>query len=684
MNNNFSIASWITNAVWSEMFFLTLDYDSTTQELVESDISNLTNKFSLSDAYIYTSKKWFHVFYFYDNRLSAKKITEILWSSSLVDEDFKKLFIELSEAWRGVTIRLNGKYDAQDIFYSKKIDGRKPSYIEKTVWDSLKSVVDEQISSPLIDNKKYKYDVNSIAPWDEVKIPVPVEKNKNTAHKSNNKGVTPKDINDVFDHEDKKQVQSEKIKIQADVLFSDNQEITRERKKWYQGEQKKFIARIISASLQGREWSYIQNREVSQALNIINNFISYDKQSDQFKYEDMMYSKGTYKKQIRETQIKNKNIRDNVLNIVNKEENQYKYIINNFISRRPFFLNNHVSSDILMTWYDYAIKDSGILDTPLNFFKSVASIDIENSVLAEKIQKTSMYNFNNNSNDKISISSLQKFMKENKLELLDAFDLVYDFDTHDGNSTESYDHCKKMRDILNAKQIPFSLNFSGSKWFHIRIPGRLIKEIAPEFIKYIRESETNIKNIFNWLVSFAEKNDILIDKGVYSWDLRCLIRVEWSIHQATWSVVKPLSDDEFDSLEGKTLYKIQEMYKPSNLLNGNKELGVQKLNLQRKDIIVRMHLNGRYYSWKEMIDLDDISEEEWKSFRNEQQNPIQKELRAIATDDPKRFNEIIASGEYRGLQVEAPEYIDLSTWRNYDYCRKGDMNALKEFVLNLI
>jgi hypothetical protein len=67
-----------------------------------------------------------------------------------------------------------------------------------------------------------------------------------------------------------------------------------------------------------------------------------------------------------------------------------------------------------------------------------------------------MYNFP-------SQKDLRKFLGDNKLDVIDTFDLVYDFDTHDGNSTESYDNCKKMRDLLKEKQIPFSLNFSGSK-----------------------------------------------------------------------------------------------------------------------------------------------------------------------------------------------------------------------------
>jgi hypothetical protein len=37
-------------------------------------------------------------------------------------------------------------------------------------------------------------------------------------------------------------------------------------------------------------------------------------------------------------------------------------------------------------------------------------------------------------------------------------------------------------------------------------------------------------------------------------------------------VVKPLTDKEFDSLQGKTLLQMQEMYKPSNLIKGNKAL----------------------------------------------------------------------------------------------------------------
>ena len=52
-----------------------------------------------------------------------------------------------------------------------------------------------------------------------------------------------------------------------------------------------------------------------------------------------------------------------------------------------------------------------------------------------------------------------------------------------------------MRDLLASKNIPFLLNFSGSKGFHIRIPGSIIAKIVPEAIKFIKDDISNIKQI---------------------------------------------------------------------------------------------------------------------------------------------------------------------------------------------
>jgi hypothetical protein len=74
-----------------------------------------------------------------------------------------------------------------------------------------------------------------------------------------------------------------------------------------------------------------------------------------------------------------------------------------------------------------------------------------------------MYNFNSDKDGKTSINNVQLFLNKNLWDLVEDFDIVYDFDSHDVNSVDSYENCRKMRDIFKSKNLPFSLNFSGSK-----------------------------------------------------------------------------------------------------------------------------------------------------------------------------------------------------------------------------
>jgi len=672
MKNIFSLASGITNRVGENKFFLTLDYDGFQkeefQEKVEHEIRLLINTFHLSDATVYSTHSWFHVYFFNDNKFTRDQIISILKEAKNVDEDFKKTFEDFSKQWKWATLRLNGKYKKRDIYFFTEIKWRKPDYIETSIWKSLKMLVEDQIAQPLVSNSDYEYDIDSKEPGNEKKTALPVQKNKEQMEEKPQAIEEQKVAIEKEDYTGKKNTDKTE-KISPEELFPKNRDITKERELWYRWANKNIVARLISASLDKREGSFIKNRDVSTALYIINNFVSYEKDTGTF----ICKNPRTWKIESRKDM--NEEVKKNILQVLEKHSGN-KVDIDNFIERRPFFMNNTLVSNLMLKSYDYTTEKSWILDTPLHFFKSVATLDTDNAVLSEKIKSSSMYNFP-------SQRDVRNFLADNKLDLIDTFDLVYDFDTHNAESTESYDNCKKMRDLFQKMQIPFSLNFSGSKWFHIKIPGRILKEVTPELFVFIKKWEYNIKRVFEWLKKFAQRNDIVIDDGVYSWDVRCLIRVEWSIHQATGSVVKPLSDKEFDSLQGKTLLQIQEMYKPSNLIKGNKALWVTKFNPQKKDVLVKIPINDTYMSWEDLRDAK-YDEIEWKGARDDVQNPIAKELRSIANEDPKEFNRILDFGFYNDYMVEAPEYINLSTGRNFDYCRQGNNEKLKEFVQELL
>jgi len=621
MQNNFTLASWITNKIWENRYFLTLDIDwfarDDFDEKIKPELKNLIKKYNLSEWTIFATHSGFHVYFFYDNNFSSSKISEILNNFPLLDNNFRKTFEEFSKKWQWVTLRLNWKYKNQDIIFYDKIQGREPSLIEKTVWESTKMFVESQLRKSLLSNNSVTFSVNSKEPWIEKKV----------LKENNLPKIKPEKSEEKNTEKPQSKAKKERKYIDVNEVFPENSEITKQRELWYNWEKSQIIARLISSALESREWAYIKLRNVVKSLEEKN------------------------------------------------EGSDIKYDINNFIERRPFFLENCLAKDYMLMKYKYNVLTSGISEVPLHFFKSVASFDFTDGFLGDARKNLNLRNF-------AEVKNVRSYLEEHKMELLQSFDIVYDFDTPDANSDESYLECRKMRDEFKKMWLPFSLNFSWSKWFHIKIPGEILLAEVPELIDFIKKDPKNIREVFRWLEKFAENKGIIIDKWVYAWDLRCLIRVEWSVHPATWSVTKPLSDKEFDSLSWKTLAEIQEMYKPSNLLSGSKKLGVKRLNFQNTDIEVRYEISGEFLTWEDMKNSGNFSEEEWKSVRDFR-NETNKELKKIAKSDPKHFNEILASGLYDHNIIEAPEYIDLTTWRNYNYLRFWKPGALRKFVQDL-
>ena len=76
----------------------------------------------------------------------------------------------------------------------------------------------------------------------------------------------------------------------------------------------------------------------------------------------------------------NEEVKKNILQVLEKHSGN-KVDIDNFIERRPFFMNNTLVSNLMLKSYDYTTEKSLILDTPLHFFKSVATLDTDNAVL---------------------------------------------------------------------------------------------------------------------------------------------------------------------------------------------------------------------------------------------------------------------------------------------------------------
>gem|GEM_PF-5702028 len=117
----------------------------------------MQRQFSLSDAKIYKTASGCHVYFFFDNHLTAEDCQKILRSDSKVDHNFVDMFEKMVKEDDGVTLRTNGKYEKQDIFFSRVITGtRKPSLLEKNVGLSLEQSVNSLIKDPLYDNSRFR------------------------------------------------------------------------------------------------------------------------------------------------------------------------------------------------------------------------------------------------------------------------------------------------------------------------------------------------------------------------------------------------------------------------------------------------------------------------------------------------------------------------------------------------
>lgn len=204
--------------------------------------------------------------------------------------------------------------------------------------------------------------------------------------------------------------------------------------------------------------------------------------------------------------------------------------------------------------YEYARQYSHDSVYPYNLFQGHAKVDMGKV----KIHP-------------LGSAEYKKFQEEfrtNIHEYITDMDLVIDIDSKDVNSTEAYDDTRKVCEFLGVHSIPYSVTFSGSKGFHVRISSDVISEAVPEFQEFLRGSG-NAVAFHQAVFAFAASVGAAADRKAYDGGIRSQIRCPWTVHQNTGSVVKPLTDDEFKGLEGKTLAEIRLLYRVDNLLKGN-------------------------------------------------------------------------------------------------------------------
>lgn len=350
-----------------------------------------------------------------------------------------------------------------------------------------------------------------------------------------------------------------------------------------------------------------------------------------------------------------------------------------FFDIRPFFLKNLEWRDAMMQIWNGIDESIGFFNKPYNFFQSHAKYHTED-IEAYSPKSTAKRR------------EYSEYLKDPKH--IKSFDIIFDIDSKNADTVEAYENARKMHELLSQMGLPFSVNFSWSKWFHFRIDGDIINSAIPEFVEYLRWWNEKVVHVFKNLWYFAQQNDINIDTMAYSGWLRSIIRTPWTVHWATGSVVKPLSDREFESLAWKTLRQIQEIYRVDNVLQGNTELGASRVNFQKKDFIMRVNVgDGRFMSWEEMANSHEFDEQieyegamvpKWKYIRSTVINPSMKDLREIEKININEFISILHKGEYDGNRLYDIEYIDLSNGWNSDFTRPGDQKKLREFISSLM
>lgn len=630
--NAFFLASGMTNKISDAEFFLTVDYDTADFDAVEEDIRALQTGFNLSAAWVFKTKSGYHAYFFEDNGLSSERVGEILRASRAVDPRFRESWEHFFSKGEGVTLRISGKYEKRDVHFHRKIEGIRPAtVVEKSVASSLESTVRSGMENPVVGFGEFVQEkavatefsetVPKDAPAEEIRAPKAPAANI----------VTPSPA---------QKAPAPVTPEETEDAFSED--VPEEGAQESKGSKKPGINELFpqNAGISKARRDWYEGQAADQVARAVSAACE-----------------------------------DREIGLLVPREYLKKTDEAKFFQSRAFFLSNDpVKAKMLKPWqFVYSFMRMGEL--PFNFFHSHAALDRSSFPNVPMVGPEH--------------KEFGEYLLENQHKHVREFDLIFDLDSKDLAGNASYVETRKLRDLFRGMNLPFSLNFSGSKGFHVRIPGKLVNEAAPEIAAFIRADRWNAKALFARMVEFAAANGIAADQGAYSGEARSMIRVPWSVHWATGCVVKPLTDREFDSLEGKNLAEIREAYLVENVLKGNKATGTPKLNFQKKDFEIRMETHLGWLTWEEMRDSGQFGTEsegkaEWEELRASYINPLAKELRKMADEDPKRFNETVASGECGGLRVRAPEYLDLATGRNFDYLRPGSVEALRAFASSLV
>lgn len=111
--------SWIN--IDQDRHIVMLDYDVSDRGVVVRSVEELQAFWALSDAYLFKTKKGYHVFFWYDI-VPYERLRMIIDFARDVDPMYK----HISRYYDHKTIRVAGKYKEQDIKFMGIVPGRKP------------------------------------------------------------------------------------------------------------------------------------------------------------------------------------------------------------------------------------------------------------------------------------------------------------------------------------------------------------------------------------------------------------------------------------------------------------------------------------------------------------------------------------------------------------------------------
>ena len=131
---NLAIGMNSTVDLTKDLHIVMLDYDIKDRELVFESVIELQIFWNLADAWIYSTKNGFHVFFYHD-LVPYGRLKLIIEYAKYVDVQYKYI----SRYYDHKTVRAAGKYKEKDIKFVEQIKGlRVPTAIERELGDMKK------------------------------------------------------------------------------------------------------------------------------------------------------------------------------------------------------------------------------------------------------------------------------------------------------------------------------------------------------------------------------------------------------------------------------------------------------------------------------------------------------------------------------------------------------------------